>query len=151
MSARVGLSGFPEADRAVVREAVARAAQAAGIADVDDIDHPAFAEAYAAVSVEDGSPIGAAAVVAKMREIKPDKFAGGWDEIDDGAFARREANLRADVQAVTRPQREPAEGVVNAANLGPDAFDALDERLRRSMGGGGHFTDPHRASGRGLA
>jgi hypothetical protein len=123
-------------DKAIVREAIARAAAKAGITDEDDIDLPVFADAMKLAKVENGRVIGADDVVEKMRETKPAKFKTVETETPEqkAERERKEADERArDPQGrFTRPTPNKDVKDKNALEMSEAEFAAARARLTTS-------------------
>lgn len=117
-------------DRALVREAVARAAVKAGIGDEDDIDLPAFAEAFESAKVEKGRVVGADDVVARMKELKPGKFEDK-SKREEQREEQRTERQRDESGKFVRPDPSKKPGETDVSKMNESEFEELERRLRR--------------------
>lgn len=129
-----------ELEQGRVLDAVTIAAIKAGILDEEDVALPAFKEALAMAKVENGRIVGVTAAVAKMKELKPKKFATETVPETPEEKAAREA---AEAQAARQQQRDaqgkfvpptPSAGTQNSKNIDASKLNDKEwEEMVRSL------------------
>jgi hypothetical protein len=110
--------------------ALRRAAEEAGIVDVDAVNLPAFADARALVKLENSTVTGTEEAIARMREAKPALFPEhDWAKIGEREFADRDAELRE--RLYVRLERAPRANYssLDAARLNDNELTALRRHL----------------------